>query len=96
MSSVALTAATAHTAMAAAAATAPGLGRMLSQLARLIAGENLANHAGSARRATCRRYATASWSLEEQLLRTCSRSSGGSGASGSRPKSAAGRRAPGP
>jgi hypothetical protein len=93
---MALTAATAQTAMAAAAATAPGLARMLSQLTRLIGCEKRANRAGSAPRATCRRYATASSALEEQLLRTCSRSSGGSGASDTRPKSAAGRRAPGP
>ena len=55
VSSVTLTAATTHTATAVAAITAPGLARMLSQLTRLIAGENIASHVDSARRTTRRR-----------------------------------------
>ncbi len=50
-----LTAATIHIATAAAAIAAPGLARMLPQLARLIARENRANHIDSACRATRRR-----------------------------------------
>lgn len=95
VSRVTLTAATAHTATATAAIAAPGLLRMLSHF-QLIASENLANHAESAREATRRRYATASSAWEQQWFKTCSRSSGGSGASGSRRENAAGRSAPCP
>jgi hypothetical protein len=76
------------------AITAPRWARMPSQLSHLIADENLVNHIESARRVTRRRYATASSSVEVQLLNTCSRSSGGSGASGSKRENAAGRSAP--
>ena len=55
MSSVTLTAATTHTATAVVAIATPGWARMLSQLTRLIARENRANHIDSARRATRRR-----------------------------------------
>ena len=55
MSSVTLTAATTHTATAVVAIAAPGLARMLFQLTRLIACENIANHVDSARRTTRRR-----------------------------------------
>ena len=96
VSSMTLTAAATHSAMATAAVTVPALAPMLSQLTPLIAGEILANHVGSARRATRLRSSTALSAVEEQRLRTCSRSSRGSGASGTRPKSAAGRSAPGP
>ena len=96
MSNVALTAATTHIATATAATATPGLARMLLQLACLIARENRANHIHSARRTTRRRYATASSAVEVQRLRTCSRSSWGSGASGSRRENAAGRIAPHP
>ena len=54
VSSAMLTAAT-HTATAVVAIAAPGLARMLSQLTRLIACENIANHVDSARRTTRRR-----------------------------------------
>jgi len=97
VSSVTLTAATTHTATAMVATAAPGLARMLSQRARLIACANIAdiaNHLDPARRTTRRRYATASSAVAEQRLNTCSRSSAGSGASGSRRERAAGRRAP--
>ena len=50
----------------------------------------IANHIASARRATRRRYATASSAGEVQRLRTCSRSSGGAG-----PAAAGGRTPPG-
>ena len=96
VSIVTLTAATTHTATAAAATAAPGWARMLLQLACLIARENRANHIHSAWRATRRRYATASSAVEVQRLRTCSRSSWGSGASGNRRENAAGRIAPHP
>ena len=66
---------------------------MLSQLTHLIACENRENHIASARRTTRRRYATASSSVDEQQFKTCSRSSEGSGASGSRPERAVGRSA---
>jgi len=49
------TAATTHAATAVVAIAAPGLARMLFQLTRLIACENLAAHADSARRTTRRR-----------------------------------------
>lgn len=91
-----VTATATHSTTAAVAIAAPGLSRMLSQLTHLIAGENLASHIDSARLATRRRYATASSALEEQRVRTCSRSSGGSGASGSRRENAAARCAPCP
>jgi hypothetical protein len=94
VSSVTLTAATTHTVTAAAAIAAPGWARMLAHLTCLIARANLANHIDSARRATLRRYATAPLAGEVQRLRTCSRSSGGSGANGSRRKKAAGRSVP--
>ncbi len=58
MSDVTLTAATTHTATAMVAIAVPGLARMLSQLARLIACEtsaNIANHVDSAWRTTRRR-----------------------------------------
>ena len=55
MSSVTLTAATTHTATAVVAIAAPGLARMLPQLTRLIACENIAAHVDSARRTTRRR-----------------------------------------
>ena len=93
VSSVTLTAAASHTTTATAAIATPGLARMLFQLTSLIACEN---HVHSARRATRRRYATASSAVEVQRLKTCSRSSGGSGASGSRRENAAGRSAPHP
>ncbi len=54
VSSVTLTAATTHSATAAVAIAAPGLARMLLQLARLIACENIANHVDSARLTTSR------------------------------------------
>ena len=54
-SSVTLTAAATHIATAVVATAAPGLARMLSQLARLIACENSAAHLDSARRTTLRR-----------------------------------------
>ena len=79
-----LTAATTHTATAPAAIATPGLARMLLQLACLIVCENRVNHIHSAWRAIRRRYATASSAVEVQRLRTCSRSSWGSGASGNR------------
>ena len=96
VSSVTLTAATTHTATAAAAIATPGLARMLLQLAFLIPREIRANHTRFARRDTRWRYATASSAVEVQSLRTCSRSSWGSGASGNRRKNAAGRMAPHP
>ena len=74
----------------------PGLARMLLQLARLIARENRANQILFARRTTRRRYATASSAVDVQSLRTCSRSSWGSGAGGNRRENAAGRMAPQP
>ena len=49
------TAATTHAATAVVAIAAPGLARMLFQLTRLIACENLAAHVDSARRTTRRR-----------------------------------------
>ena len=96
MSNVAVTAATTHIATATAATATPGLARMLLQLACLIARENRANHIHSARRTIRRRYATASSAVEVQKLRTCSRSSWGSGANGNRRENAAGRIAPHP
>jgi len=93
---VAVTAATTHSATATAATTIPGLARMLLQLTCLIARESRASHIDSARRTTRRRYATASSAVEVQTLRTCSRSSGGSGANGNRRENAAGRIAPHP
>jgi len=63
-------------------------------LARLITCEIRAGHTFSARRATCRRYATASGASEEQRDSTCSRSPGGRGASGISPHNAAGRSPP--
>jgi hypothetical protein len=50
-----LTAATIQTATAVVAIAAPGLARMLSQLAHLIACENIANDVDCARRTTRRR-----------------------------------------
>jgi len=94
VSSVTPTAARTHTAMAAAAIAVPGWARMLAHLSCVIARENLANHTESARRATRRRYATASSAEEVAQLKTCSRSSGGSGAGGSRREKAVGRSAP--
>jgi hypothetical protein len=91
-----LTAATTHTVTATAATATPGLARMLPQLACLIAHENRANHIRSARRATRLRYATASSAAEVHRLRTCSRSSWGSEASGTRRKNVDGRIAPHP
>jgi len=96
VSSVTLTAATTQTATAVVAIATPGLARMLFQLTRLIACQKIVNHVGSACRTTRRRYATASSSVETQQLMTCSRSSGGSGASGSRPERAVGRSPPRP
>ena len=96
VSSMTVTAATAHTTTATAAVTVPALAPMLFQLIVLKARENLANQVDSARRVTRWRSSTASSEAEEQLLRTCSRSPPGSGACGSRPNSAAGRSAPGP
>jgi hypothetical protein len=93
---VTLTAATTHTATATTATATPGLARMLLQLACLIIRENRVNHIHFAWRATRRRYATASSAVEVQRLRTCSRSSWGSGASGNWRKSVAGRIAPHP
>lgn len=55
LSSVTLTAIATQTATAVAAITIPGLARMLSQLARLIACEKSAAHVDSARRTTFRR-----------------------------------------
>jgi hypothetical protein len=55
VSSVALTAATTHTATAVVAIAAPGLARMLFQLTRLMACEKIVNHVDSARRTTRRR-----------------------------------------
>jgi hypothetical protein len=52
---VTLTAAATHTATAVVAIAAPGLARMLSQLTRLIACENIVDHVDSARRTTRRR-----------------------------------------
>jgi hypothetical protein len=74
VNSVALTAATTHTTTATAAVATPGVTPMLSQLTLLIAGGNLANHVGSARRATSRRCPAASSTVAEHRLRTCSRS----------------------
>lgn len=96
MSIMTLTAATTHSATATAAIATPGLARMLFQLTCLIACENRATHIDSACRTTRRRYATASSAVEVQRLRACSRSFGGSGASGSRRENAAGRIAPHP
>jgi hypothetical protein len=98
VSIVTLTAATTHTATAAAATATPGLARMPLQLTCLTARENRANHIQihTAWRATRRRYATASSVVEVQRLRTCSRSSWGSGASGNSRANAAGRIAPHP
>lgn len=76
--SVTLTAATTHTATAAAAIATPGWARMLPQLACLIVRENRANQIHCAWRAIRRRYATASLAVEVQRLSTCSRSSWGS------------------
>ena len=59
-----LTAATTHSAIAAAAIAIPGLARMALQLTCLTACENRANHIHSARRTTRRRYATASGAVE--------------------------------
>ena len=95
MSIVTITAATAHTATAAVAIAAPGLARMLSHL-QLTSSEKRANHVGLASRATDRRYATTSSAVDEQRLKTCFRSSGGSGASGSNRENAAERSAPCP
>ncbi len=55
MSSVTLTAVTTHTTTAVVAIAAPALARMLFQLTRLIACENIGNHVDSARRTTRRR-----------------------------------------
>ena len=55
VSSMTLTAVTAHTATAMVAIAAPGWVRMLAQLTRLIACENSAAHLDSARRTTRRR-----------------------------------------
>ena len=96
MSNVTLTAAMTQTTTAVAAIDTPGWARILAQLTCLIACENLANPIDSARRTTRRRYATASAAAEVQTLKTCSRSSRGSGASGSRRENAAGRSAPHP
>ena len=96
VSIVTLTAASTHTATAAAAIAIPGLARMPLQLTCLIARESRANQIRSARRTTRRRYATASSAVEVHRRRTCSRSSCGSGASGSRRENAAGRIAPQP
>lgn len=96
MSIVTLTAATTHTVTATTAIAIPGLARMLLQLACLIARENRANHIRFARRTTRRRYAAASSSVEVHRLRTRSRSSWGSEASGSKRENAAGRMAPHP
>ncbi len=96
MSNVTLTAATTHATTAVVAIAGPGLARMLSQLTHLIACENIVNHVDSARRTTRWRYATASSSVEKQQLMTCCRSSGGSGASGSRAERAVGRSPPRP
>jgi hypothetical protein len=63
-------------------------------LASLITYEIRAGHAFSARRATRRRYATASAASEEQRDSTCSRSPEGRGASGVSADNAAGRRPP--
>ena len=93
---VTLTAASTHTATATAATATPGLARMLLQLTCLIARENRANQSHCAWRTSRRRYATASSAVEVQRLRTCSRSSWGSGASGNRRENAAGRIAPHP
>jgi hypothetical protein len=91
-----LTAATTHTATAATAIARPGWARMRLQLTCLIARENRANHIRSACRTARRRYATASSAVDVQRLSTCTRSSSGSGASGSRRENAAGRIAPHP
>ncbi len=97
MSIVTLTAAaTTHIATATTATAQPGLARMLLQLACLSACENRASQIRSARRATFLRYATACSAAEVHRFRTCSRSSGGRGASGNRRKNAAGRIAPHP
>jgi hypothetical protein len=94
VSSRTLAATAAHTATAVVATAAPGLARMLPQLSCLIAREKRAAHLASARRITRRRYATASSAAEEQRLKTFSRSSGGSAASGSKPERTVGRSAP--
>ena len=96
MSSTTLTAATAHTTMATAAVTVPALAPRLSQLTFLTARENLQDHVGSASWATRRRSSSGFSEVKEQPLRTCSFRPPGGEASGSRPKSAAGRSAPGP
>jgi hypothetical protein len=93
---VTLTAAAIQTATATTAIATPGWARMLPQLACLIAIENRASQIRSARRATRRRYATASSAVEVHRLRTWSRSSLGNEASGRRRENAAGRMAPHP
>jgi hypothetical protein len=55
VSSVTITAATIHAAAAVVTIAAPGLARMLPQLSRLIACENMGAHVDSARRTTRRR-----------------------------------------
>ena len=94
VSSVTITAAATHTATAVVAIATPGLARMPFQLTRLIACENIGVQVDSARRITRRRYAAASSEVEEQRLTTLSRSSAGSGASGSRPERTVGRSEP--
>ena len=91
MSSEILTAAATHTVTATVAIAAPGLARILPQLRCLSASEN---QVGSARRASRRRYAAGSALVEVQRFSTCARSSGGSGASGSKWENAAGRSGP--
>lgn len=68
--------------------------RMLLHVTSLMAAENRVSHVHSARRTTRRRYALASGLVEEHARSTRSLSSVGSGVSGSRPQSAAGRSAP--
>jgi len=93
---VTLTAATTHAVTATVAIAAWGLALTLLQLTCLIVRESRPNHIHFACRATRRRYATASSAVEVQRLRTCSRSSWGNGASGSRRENTAGRIAPHP
>jgi hypothetical protein len=95
-SSATPTAAMTHSPTAPTTIALPGWARIPDQLRCLIVGETLVDQIDPARRATRQRYATASSVVEVQQLKTWSRSSGGSGASGSSRENADGRSAPQP
>jgi tetratricopeptide (TPR) repeat protein len=83
-----VTAATVHTTTAAVATAGPGLTRGRAHRGSLIALARRVSHTRGGRRVIGGRSSSASGAPDEHSGRTCSRSSGGSGASGSRAENA--------